>query len=43
MIDEIKSGFLKGLRPKLTENGTSGSYFLQNHNLKTAAIFKPYD
>lgn len=43
MIDDVKSGFLKGLKPKLTETGTSGSYFLQNHNSKTTAIFKPYD
>ena len=43
MIEEIKSGFLKGLKPRLTDNGTSGSYFLENHHFKTVAIFKPYD
>lgn len=43
MIDNIKTGFYKGLKPKLTDNGTSGSYFLEDHNFKTVAIFKPYD
>lgn len=43
MIDSIKSGFLKGIRPKLAENGTSGSYFLESSSHKIVAIFKPFD
>jgi hypothetical protein len=43
MIENVKSGFLKGLKPKLADNGTSGSYFLKDYNMKTVAIFKPYD
>ena len=28
MLEQVKSGFLKGIRPRLTENGTSGTYLL---------------
>jgi hypothetical protein len=31
------------LIPKLSENGTSGTYFLQNVNRKNVAVFKPRD
>ena len=43
VIEDIKSGFHNGIKPKLADSGTSGSYFLENHNFKTVAIFKPYD
>ena len=43
MIESIKTGFLKGMKPKLSENGTSGSYFLESNTGKTVAIFKPFD
>ena len=43
MIDSIKTGFAKGIKPKLAENGTSGSYFLMSGSHKTVAIFKPFD
>lgn len=34
---------MSGLFPKLTENGTSGTYYLQNANRKNIAVFKPRD
>jgi hypothetical protein len=43
MFDSVKSGFLKGIRPRLSENGTSGTYLLENNVRKVVAIFKPYD
>jgi hypothetical protein len=43
MLEGVKTGFLKGIKPKLAENGTSGTYFLENHAHKVVAIFKPFD
>jgi hypothetical protein len=43
MLDNVKSGFLKGIKPRLSENGTSGTYLLENNVRKVVAIFKPYD
>lgn len=43
LLSEVKTGFLSGIKPKLTEYGTSGTYFLYNHARKTVAIFKPFD
>lgn len=40
---DINQGFISGLAPKLSENGTSGTYFLQNINRKSIAVFKPRD
>jgi len=31
------------LRPKLSESGTSGTYFLENTQRKKRALFKPFD
>jgi hypothetical protein len=31
-IREIEKGFKKGLKPKLTEDGTSGTYLLRASN-----------
>ena len=42
-MEEVQSGFLNGAKPHLTDNGTSGTYFLENHHHKNVAIFKPYD
>lgn len=42
-IFDINQGFFSGLFPKLSENGTSGTYFLQNVNKKSIAVFKPRD
>lgn len=43
MLSEVKTGFLNDIRPRLTEHGTSGTYFLSNNFHKTVAIFKPFD
>jgi len=40
---DINQGFIEGFIPKLSENGTSGTYFLQNLNRKNVAVFKPRD
>lgn len=32
-----------GRNPKLAEEGTSGTYFLENHMKKVVAIFKPFN
>lgn len=39
----IQSGFLQNFKPELTEEGTSGSYFLVNEKRHKIAIFKPKD
>ena len=38
MISSVQKGFDIGLIPKLTFNGTSGTYLLQNKNRKTKVI-----
>jgi len=43
LTSQIQMGFNLRLNPKLTLNGTSGTYTLQAKNRKTIAIFKPYD
>jgi len=43
LVQEVQKGFNIGLIPKLTLNGTSGSYTLQNRNRKAKCIFKPFD
>lgn len=43
MIDHIRQGFNSGLKPKLTDDGTSGAYELRNPQKKKVAIFKPID
>lgn len=43
MLAEVKAGFLNEIKPKLTDYGTCGTYFLLNHLRKTVAIFKPFD
>lgn len=30
ILEAVNEGFRKGYRPRLTENGTSGTYFLEN-------------
>jgi len=42
-LADIKKGFLSKIIPKLTEEGISGSYFLENVNRHRVAIFKPLD
>lgn len=43
IIYDIEKGFNKGYIPVESENGISGSYFLNDINKNPAAIFKPYD
>ena len=43
MILEVQSGLNNGKKPKLAEEGTSGTYFLENHKKKNVAIFKPFN
>ncbi|KRW99839.1 hypothetical protein PPERSA_10958 [Pseudocohnilembus persalinus] len=40
---EINSGFQFNIKPELTDDGTSGAYFLCNKNRKKIAVFKPQD
>jgi len=43
LLSTVQEGFAQKLIPKLTFEGTSGSYFLQNKFRKNIAIFKPFD
>ena len=43
LILDVQSGLNNGKKPKLADDGTSGTYFLENHMKKIVAIFKPYD
>ena len=42
-IRDIESGFKKGLKPKLTDDGTSGTYLMRGISKKPLAVFKPID
>jgi hypothetical protein len=42
-IKEIEMGFQKGLKPKLTDDGTSGTYLMRGVAKKPLAVFKPID
>lgn len=43
VIKDIQRGFEAGLKPKLTNDGTSGTYFLRSTDKKPQAVFKPID
>ena len=43
VLDGIMQGFNSKLIPKLTEDGTSGTYILRNAQKQSIAIFKPID
>lgn len=43
LLSTVQEGFNQKLIPKLTFEGTSGTYFLQNKFRKNIAIFKPFD
>ena len=43
IINQALSGFAKGLKPKLLEDGTSGVYQIRNVDKEVIAIFKPFD
>ena len=43
IINQARSGFAKGLKPKLLEDGTSGVYQIRNVDKEVIGIFKPFD
>ena len=43
IIEDALTAFIKGLKPKIMEDGTSGVYQIRNVNKDTIAIFKPID
>ena len=43
IINQARSGFAKGLKPKLLEDGTSGVYQIRNVDKEIIGIFKPFD
>ena len=43
IINQAMSGFAKGLKPKLLEDGTSGVYQIRNVDKEVIAMFKPFD
>jgi hypothetical protein len=44
IIEEIQEGLTAGLRPKLTDEGTSGVYYMRGIELgRPLAVFKPID
>ena len=43
IIEDSLTGFTKGLKPKLIEDGTSGVYQIRDVDKETIAIFKPFD
>lgn len=43
LIQEVQSGFQASYIPELSQDGTSGIYFLKNASGAIKAVFKPYD
>lgn len=43
IIDLARQGFNSGLIPKLTDDGTSGTYEIRSINKEKLCIFKPID
>jgi len=43
VIELIRQGFNSGLIPRLTDDGTSGTYEMRNLQKEKIAIFKPID
>lgn len=42
-IRDVEQGFRMGLKPKLTDDGTSGTYLLRGKAKRPLAVFKPID
>ena len=42
-IDMVRQGFNAGLKPKLTDDGTSGTYEMRSAQKQKVGIFKPID
>jgi len=43
IIQDIEVGLAEGLKPKLTDDGTSGTYILRGASKNAVAAFKPID
>ena len=43
MAEKIQSGFEAGHAPKLTDEGTSGTYLMKDDMNSALAVFKPFD
>jgi hypothetical protein len=43
LLEDIRTAFNKKLVPKLTDEGTSGAYWLRDVHKNNVAIFKPID
>lgn len=43
VIEIIRQGFNSGLIPKLTDDGTSGTYEMRSAQKQKVAVFKPVD
>jgi len=42
-MGEVRLGFEKGLKPMLTDEGTSGTYILRGQDQEPIGVFKPID
>lgn len=42
-LERIRQGFKVGQVPVLSEDGTSGTYFLKDQNESIVSVFKPVD
>jgi hypothetical protein len=42
IMPDLKEGLMSGVKPKLTEEGTSGTYLMRSKT-QTCAVFKPID
>jgi len=43
IIEMIRQGFNSGLKPKLTDEGTSGTYEMRSAQKEKVGVFKPID
>ncbi len=43
IITAVRQGMVSGLKPKLTDEGTCGTYMMRSKHQETIAIYKPID
>ena len=43
LLQEVSAALQKGVNPRLSIKGVSGTYFLRGEDFKRKAVFKPYD
>jgi hypothetical protein len=43
LVEQVQEGLVEGLNPKLTQDGTGGTYFMKNGRNEVTAVFKPTD